>query len=333
MVAQQDQPAPPATNDPAPAPATDAPAAEPVPPTDPEPGQETLPAENQPAAEPEPPAPETNEPEEPDSPSAEPKGEVSPNVQKRIDALTRQKSELAGKVAELESKLAEVESSTAATAGQRPDATLPPTVAKLKTVQECEQRLQTAQASMETIQDFLDANPGDAGTEYQMGEKIVTRQELIDSRKAWREEIRSIPQHAQALTQQAQFTRQQQAARQQVLTEFPYLADPEHATTKAVQAKLKEASFLNSFAAPEYAALVWVKGEQAVKAEVEARKGKTPAPLHRPAGTVPARKPMTASGSAARPDAAAVSLQQAVSANGKSGSKGSFADVIAAAGR
>jgi hypothetical protein len=329
MVAQQDLPTSPEPESPAPVSAMEAPAAEPVPPTDPEPGQENLPAENQPPAEPEPPADEPTEPDPSIDPEDDPaKPASNPNVQKRIDALTRQKSELATENETLKAKVAELEGGARSASGPT---SLPPTVAKLKTVAECESRLAAAQANMETIQDFLDANPGDATTEYNMGEKTVTRQELIESRKAWREEIRSLPQHAQTLAQQAQFAQTQTATRREVLTAFPYLDDPEHALTKAVAGKLKEAPFLKSFASPEYAALVWVKGELALKAEQAARA--KPATAPRPAGAVPARKPMTASAAPSRPDTQTATLKSALALNGKSGSKSSFADVIAQSGR
>ncbi len=252
----------------------------------------------------------------------------------------------AAEVAELQGKIAELQAGggTAVAPGAM---NLPPTVAALKTVAECQARMDMATTNAETIQDFLDANPGEAGTVYDVttgevatvaadGQQYQTRKQLIDRKALWRAEMKALPQQAQSLQQQALFTQNQQASRAKFAESYPWINDPASAQSKAVAERLKAAPFLKSFVSPEYAAHVWNLGEKAAEAERLARGGKPAVAGAKPVGKVPAAKPHTNGGGPAparKPGLVAAPAGKALlAAVGAKKDRGSLTALIGAAG-
>jgi hypothetical protein len=256
------------------------------------------------------------------------KGETSIGQVKRQLKLGRQENE---ELAQLREKVKELEAQPPAITTH---AALPPTVAKLKTVEEVEQRQELAETSVRAIEDFLEENPQGGA----IGDKEFTRAELIQRKRAFQDELKALPKYAQALQQQAQFRHVQSENRKQVLADFPVLNDPENPDTKTAREFLKNPLVANH-PTPEYVALALARGHRELQTELAARKtGKVAAALKpgtRPPaatkpGTVPAGKPHAASSAPARSQPASAPVKELL---GQVKDKGSFAELLQATGR
>jgi len=352
-----------------------------------EPGQETLPAETPP----EPPDPSeggegagTGEPETvlPESDNAEltqalaglspterqkalelvkalPPGEI-PRIAKLVSKVHTAEQTIEAQAKRIEELETKGETPPTAT-GASP---LPTNVAKLKSLAEVNSRLDVVEGNANALQDFLDANPGDKNTVYDLtsgeavqaepdGKRFATRQQIVDQKAALRAEAKALPKRAQEITRQAQFNQAKTEARAKIVADFPYLSDPENPDTKAAQQLLKSDPVLNSYAHGDYLALALARGHRELQAEAAARKGnghgkingngngngngKTP--FGTPAtgasqlrGKVPLGKPHAPAGVAPPRAADGANVKTALEAHGKNGSRSSLAEVISAAG-
>lgn len=215
---------------------------------------------------------------------------------------------------------------TASAAGANP---LPEPVAKLKTVAEVQERLEKVQGDAEALTDFLDANPGDATTTYQLGEQEFTRQQLIERRAALRQEAKILPKRAQQITTVAQREVERKQINAQLAAKFPVYQDAEHPDTKRAREFAKQPEFAGR-ADGDFLAFALARGLRELEAEVKARS--KPKVVAKPAGSIPTGKPHSAGGSAGA-KAPTASAAAAMSRNQKEGSKGSFAALLAATGR
>ncbi len=175
-------------------------------------------------------------------------------------------------------------------------ASLPESVSRLKTPDEIAKR----QRKLEEIMDWCEDNAGGGESNGQS----FSADDVKIARHAARDELRLLPQRAAQLQNQAAFAGQQQKARGEALKMFPQLKNPEHAETKAVTELLEKAPWMrNVFASPEAAALTWLRGQAALKAELAKR---TPATARTPAATrageVPRARPSSGgSGASGKP--------------------------------
>jgi len=332
MLTQRDAPAQPVTETSPPDSAEESPEEPPAPTQAEEPGQELSTSEEEtPVAEPETQA--AGEAENENEPNA---GADDKGWQKRVDKLTAQKyaalEAAEAAKAEVERLKAEVEDSRAVTSAAT---TLPETVTKLKTPSEVQARLQAVDQQLDALQDFLDANPGDAATVHQLGDKEMTRQDLLNWRAQLRSEAKALPQRGQELAAAAQFSQKQQQLRSKFAEEFTWFTDKEAPQTKAIAERLKTNPFLKQFASPEYAAHLWNLGEKAIQTERAARtKGAKPLTMTPPkpvAGKVPPGKPHVANGSAGSRGTGDV--KSIVSRHAQERSTDSFTALLSATGR
>lgn len=337
MVAQRESPPAPETQD---SPTEAAPASPdaPTPPVESdEPGQISDPAqaaaetgESPPEGDVETPEAAADENEESSVP-ADPKHKNG--AQARIDRLTAEKTSLVTALAEAQARITDLESTVASAPAPGVRQPFPETVAKLKTVEAVQTRLSAVETDVEALSDFLDTNPGDADTAYTIGEQQFTRKQLVERRAQLRIEAKALPQRAQEIANAAQLSTAQASARKQVLADYPWLADSEHPDTKAVQEVIKAMPAFKQTPSPEYWAAVVVKGQQALNAELEARKGKKTVGLARPAGKVPLGKPHTAANGAGGRINGNGDVKTLLERHGSERSAGSFAALLSATGR
>lgn len=335
MLTQRDAPAQPVTETSPPDSAEESPEEPPAPTQAEEPGQELSTSEEEtPVAEPETQA--AGEAENENEPNA---GSDDKGWQKRVDKLTAQKyaalEAAEAAKAEVERLKAETEQLRAEAGSQTSDRALPETVTKLKTPAEVQARLQAVDQQLDALQDFLDANPGDAATVHQLGDKEMTRQDLLNWRAQLRSEAKALPQRGQELAAAAQFSQKQQQLRSKFAEEFTWFTDKEAPQTKAIAERLKTNPFLKQFASPEYAAHLWNLGEKAIQSERAARtKGAKPLTMTPPkpvAGKVPPGKPHAANGSAGSRGTGDV--KSIVSRHAQERSTDSFTALLSATGR
>lgn len=335
MLTQRDAPAQPVTETSPPDSAEESPEEPPAPTQAEEPGQELSTSEEEtPVAEPETQA--AGEAENENEPNA---GSDDKGWQKRVDKLTAQKyaalEAAEAAKAEVERLKAETEQLRAEAGSQTSDRALPETVTKLKTPAEVQARLQAVDQQLDALQDFLDANPGDAATVHQLGDKEMTRQDLLNWRAQLRSEAKALPQRGQELAAAAQFSQKQQQLRSKFAEEFTWFTDKEAPQTKAIAERLKTNPFLKQFASPEYAAHLWNLGEKAIQTERAARtKGAKPLTMTQPkavAGKVPPGKPHAANGSAGSRGTGDV--KSIVSRHAQERSTDSFTALLSATGR
>lgn len=215
---------------------------------------------------------------------------------------------------------------------------IPANVAKLKTAQEVEARTQQCESAIDAIEDFLDANPTGGTIGEGENAKEFTREQLLERKRAMRDELKALPKHGATLQQQAQLQANREAVRAEVVKDYPYLKDPENADTKTYQHLLKERPEFKQFPNGDYLALCMARGHRELQAEKTARtKGGTAArpgatrPVVKTAGTVPAGKPHAAGGGApARTSKGTAPVDQLLKGVKD---KSSFADLIEATGR
>lgn len=321
----------------------------PAPAQEEEPGQETLSPEGEPNAEGETPEAESDEPNEPEQDGTQPAefARLSPAERKaalelvkqlqpgeipRIAKLVAQRHQLESTVESLSKQLEEaqaavVEAPQAGAAGSE----LPEPITKLKTVQEVQKQLDGVTRELEAVQDFLDANPGDAETVYQIGGKEMSRKALIELRAGLRAQARQLPQRGQQILDQSQLAQARQRAESQLVREFPVLQDTEQPITKTVRKLMTLPDFAGRANGMELA-YIMARGNELVTAERTKRQtGATPAPLVRkPAGTVPAKKPMVSGANAAGRTGDLAAVNAARQALEKDGSTDSFAALLRA---
>lgn len=317
----------------------DVPEEPPAPVQEDEPGQETLSPETEPNAEGDEPNAESDKPNEDPEQGAENADKGLPAaVQKRIDKLTAQKYQaqeaLEEAKAEADRLREEVERLRVESPASSGEGQMPEPIAKLKTLPEVQRQLEAVTTELEAVQDFLDANPGDAETVYKIGAKEMTRKELIEMRSQLRQQARLLPQRGQQIAGQAQF---QQARQQQELAirkEFPVLADAEHPVTKVVSQLVKLPDFASKTNGLELA-YIMARGNEVVTAERNKRKAGTAAaaPLVRkPQGKIPLGKPHVNGGGGGGRVASTITPKAALEALGKDGSTSSFAALLASSG-
>lgn len=251
----------------------------------------------------------------------------------RIAKLVAQKHTLEQTTEHLQKQVEELQQqvetaqATPVVAGASP---LPEPVAKLKTVAEVQGRLDKVQADAEALTDFLDANPGDAQTTYQIGQEEFTRQQLIERRAALRQEARLLPQRGQQIVTAQQFAEARKQFAAQVVQEHPILADPDHPDAKVARQLAKLPQFANEVNG-DYLALAVAIGDRTLKAQAAQRKAGVK-PAVKPQGNIPTGKPHSAS-NAGGVKTPAGSAAAAMSRHQKEGSKGSFAALLSATGR
>lgn len=260
-------------------------------------------------------------------------GEI-PRIAKLVSQRHAAEQTIEAQQRQIEELQARVETGSAAAT---PEAAMPSTVAALKTVADVEARRQLAEANAEALQDFLDANPGDAGTSYTIDGREVTRQELIEKRKVWREELKALPRKAAQLQTHAQLNQARTAARAQLAADFPEFNDPENPDVKVAAQLVKGPKFADEVNA-DYLALAMARGHRELQAELAARKaGKNGSAFTKPAarqvapGKVPPGKPHAPSGGAPAAVRGA-GVKAALETHGKNGSRNSLAEVIRAGG-
>lgn len=339
------------SNDATPATEGVAPEEPPAPAQEEEPGQENLSPEAEPNAEGKPPEAESDEPNEPEQDGTQPAefARLSPAERKaalelvkqlqpgeipRIAKLVAQRHQLESTVESLSKQLEEAQSAAVESRGtsdQGPE--LPEAITKLKTVQEVQKQLDSVTRELEAVQDFLDANPGDADTVYQIGGKEMSRKALIELRAGLRAQARQLPVRGQQILDQTQLAQARQRVESQLVREFPVLQDPEQAITKTVRKLMTLPDFAGRANGMELA-YIMARGNEVVTAERQKRQtGVTQAPLVRkPVGTVPAKKPLVSGANAAGRTGDMAAVQAARQALDKDGSTDSFAALLRATG-
>lgn len=272
----------------------------------------------------------------------------------RVTELEKQNRELAQQIAD--------GASTNTREGAYAPQALPESVSKLKTVQAVQARQATLESSLDQISDFLDANPGDPKTVYDLesgeavnvesdGKRYLSRAQIIARRNDARAELRALPKQAEHLTRTAELSRTHATLHAELATLYPTLANADDAETQMYHAALSLPLIANHPGGP-LIALKLAKGHTLVEAERAKAKekaagnghGKPPIvqPFTRSAqpgaathqGKIPVRQPSPAGGGAPpapRPDKVAV--DEALTRNRKEGSAGSLANLLAATGR
>lgn len=210
------------------------------------------------------------------------KGETTLGQLKRQLKLGRQENE---ELQQLREKVKTLESQPPVTSAPP---NIPTTVAKLKTVEEVEQRQETAESSIRAIEDFLEENPSGG----MIGDREFTRPELIARKRALQDELKVLPKWSAQIVQRQQFSQQQAEARKQIVKDFPVLNDPENPDTKMAREFLKN-PLVQSHVAADYMALALARGHRELQAELVKRKATTltAKPAAKPAGAVPVGKP------------------------------------------
>lgn len=259
--------------------------------------------------------------------------QLKPGEIPRIAKLVAQKHQAEQTIESLHQQLEELQAKASEAPAAASNATpLPETVAKLKTVQEVQGRLEKVQADVDALTDFLDARPGDLDTEYQVGEQTFTRQQLIDRRAALRAEAKALPKRGEQIAQAIQFDAARKEASRKTLTEFPQLSDPDHPDTKVARQLLKLPQFANEVNG-EYLALAFAVGDRQLKEDAAKRKGGAAKPVAtKPKGSVPLGKPHSANGSSGT-KAAGQTIAAAMKRVQTEKSRDSFANLLAASGR
>lgn len=346
MLGKMDEPAADPTQNPTPSQPESEPETPQQPADDGEPGQNDLPPEEQPQGEDEvPPEGELKDDlSQPEKELAEKFQKLNPDAKaKLLDMVNsiekgetsigelKRGHKLTSQIAELQRQIEELKTEAETAATRTGDTSQPPGVAKLKTVQEVDARLDAATDAVRAIEDFLEEHP--EGGEIKG--KEFTRRQLIERKRELQDEIRQLPKRAQQIQQQTQMAQTQAQARSGFAKDYPWVDDPEHPSTIAVQNRLKTNPWLKNFASPEYVAHVWNLGEKAAQVEAAARKGGGKN------GTVPTTptKPKVPSGKPHAPSSASLprsnpkaDVGAALNRARKEGSQSSLAALIDAAG-
>lgn len=262
---------------------------------------------------------------------------LQPGEIPRIAKLVAQKHQADSTIETLQKQNEELQAqleSGGGTTAATPHA-LPETVTKLRTVEAVNGELSRVGGEIEALTDFLDENPGDSSTVYDIGGKQLTRKQLIDLRAEKRGLTKALSTRATEITSQGQFAAAQQRNRSAFVEAFPWMKDTEHAETKAITEFVAKNPWVKSFPDPELTAAKLLRGERALKQEFDARKGGKTAATARVVtpGKVPVGKPHAAANGVAGRITPEASTRSAMEAHGKTGSRSSFAAVLASTGR
>lgn len=213
---------------------------------------------------------------------------------------------------------------------------VPPSVAKLKTVEEVEARTEQLQDSVQAIEDFLDENPNGG----QIGEQEFTRAQLVQRKRGLQEELRALPKQAQALQATARLTQEQATVRAGVVKDFPYYADETNPDAKLAREMIQGTPAIKAFPNMDYLALALARGHRELQAEKTKRAAgrlgaaaKAGVQASRPGvkpGVVAAAKPHTAVSAATKAPTGGKPVGELVK-NVKD--KDSFAALLEATGR
>lgn len=246
--------------------------------------------------------------------------EMAQSLQQKVDALQQQ--------------LDELRSGNNGTANGAPEGIpvnqMPEAISKLGN----ERDLQFREFQAKKLLNWCNENP-QGGT---FGREEFSADEVKELLHGANEELLWIPVKQQQVRQQQQFTQQQREFRSRLVQHFPHLDDRENAETKAVQAMLKNNSWLQQFANPELEALVRVRGLKSLDAEVAARKKPAPATNGHAktatATTLPKAKPSPGAGGAGAPRSTeARTVAAAKDRIGAERSREAFSDLLTATGR
>lgn len=340
MLNEESQPDVPATDETPIASGPDAPENPPVPGAEDTPGELTSTPEETPPAETE---PGDGEPPNPVSDTAPAKPQITKATQERIDKLTAEKYRLREENEALQAKLAEASEPRPTSPEAR---ALPESVTKLKTLQQVQARHETLESAVDQLNDFLDANPGDPRTVYDLdtaepvnvesdGKRYLSRQQLIARRAEARAELKALPKHAQHIVRTAELktTHAQHQARLQ--EKFPQLKDDSHAETQMYRAALALPELAQHPDAPLIAYKL-ARGHLLVEAEMAKANGNGKPLFGKPVSKVPVRQSGPSGNGAlspSRPGATDAQISQAMDGLGRQGSKSSLAAVLSATGR
>lgn len=247
-------------------------------------------------------------------------GEVSIGELKRGYKLMDTVNELRRENEELKARPATVSASAS---------TLPKAVAGLKTLQEVEARYEQAETAAEAIEDFLYKNP-DGGV---IGDKEYTRDQLIDMKRGWKDELKALPKRGQEIQQVAQFAQARTAASQQIAKDFPVLANAEHPDAKMARTFMKDPRF-QADVNGDYIALCLATGHRIHQADLAKRKAGAAVTkaAARPVSKIPAGRPHVAATAAAKPGPG-IPVADALAKIGKEGSRSSLSALLSATGR
>jgi hypothetical protein len=248
----------------------------------------------------------------------------------RIATLLTERHQARETIEQLSAELEETKAAAAngAATAAPVTAAMPATVAKLKTVAEVTARLEEVQGQNEAIQDFLDANPGDAQAEYQIGDKLVTRAQLIQQRAAIRSELKALPQRQGQLEWTAKVAGQQQEVQKFLKEKVPQFFAEGNPVGEAARKLAKSDPYVASLPNRDFVALCLAVGEAELRKQLQPAAKPVAA---KPNGTVPLGKPHANGAAAGKP--ANGNLATAISRHATERSKDSFAAILSATGR
>lgn len=267
------------------------------------------------------------------------KGDVNLGDLKRGHKLAQQYTQ---EITALREEIAELKagSNGAADGPAVPMGNLPPTVAKLKNLQEVKQREFTAKQSVRELTRFLRANP-DGG---QIGEKQYSADQIQGLIDGWQDELDVLPERAEQIKgQQATETRQREV-RLALEEKLPQFYTQDNPVGKRAQELAKADPYLAGMPNRDFVSLALAIGEQELMkllTPAAARPGVKPAvgkpngaPANgKPVGKVPLGKPHGAPGGAPARAEGGVPVKTALEQVQKDGSRKSLATLLTATGR
>lgn len=253
---------------------------------------------------------------------------ITPGEIPRIGQLLHERHELSQTIAQLQAERDDLKAQAqagSAGGGGGGAVGIPPEVIALKSPGEVLARKQQLQNVIRSANNALIKYPNgnvattDGDPKWKFGNQEFTRDEIADEITNCQAVLDVLPDRLQQLQAEAQLTHVRQEYQKQTRANYPWLADPQNARTKAVQQVLREIPALAKTTDPEYVAAVIVEGRKVLEAEKAARgNGKTHGNAAttgggtRPQGKVPTGKPHTMSGAALPTPSEAMKRFQAV---------------------
>lgn len=192
-------------------------------------------------------------------------GALKPGEVPRIGQLLAERHEMAESISTLQKENEELKTARE-TGGDTPplQSTLPPEVAKLKTVGEVKARAVLARQSVRALESFLLRNP-EGG---EVGGKVLAREEIVDKLDYWKTELDALPDRAEQLQTQADAQAQLQQFNNVARQNHPWLNDPENAEAKAVREFVKQNPGTTLLSAAAY-----LRGLKSLENEFKTRNG------------------------------------------------------------
>lgn len=232
---------------------------------------------------------------------------------KRIGKLLHNKSEsearLTQQIETLQQQIEELKAGPPQTAEAATDLPMPVKVAALKNGAEIERR----EMQLQNVMDWCEDNPEGGAANGQE----FSAEDVKAIRRDTRQELRWLPKRKEQLGQQAKFQQAQRAHREQVLKEFPVLADPQNPVTQLARKLMADPQIARQPNA-DYLALALATGHQALEAEKAKRKATATATNGNGKATgAPVRRPAASSGGGAPPRATNGSNVQQLLKNAK----------------